>query len=157
MLKLTLRLQGPLLNQHGFAHAGFGFSLADIAARYAAITHLPTGHNILTVESKINYLAPAKGDKSCAVGRIIRPGRRLSMMAADLFASIEKNPTENCDFTINNEAGSPGAGARLAVFLKRFSNAHGDRLKGCWPHGRMKFRHNGFSPAQPLDKHRWIL
>ena len=90
MLKLTLRLQGPLLNQHGFAHAGFGFSLADIAARYAAITHLPIGHNILTVESKINYLAPAKGDKSCAIRRVIRPGRRLSVMAADLFAITEK-------------------------------------------------------------------
>ena len=80
-----------ILNQHGFAHAGFGFSLADIAARYAAITHLLIGHNILTVESKINYLAPAKGDKLCAVGRVIRPGRRLSVMAADLFAITEKN------------------------------------------------------------------
>ena len=125
-VEIDAPIAGAILNQHGFAHARFGFSLADIAARYAAITHLPIGHNILTVESKINYLAPAKGDKLCAVGRVIRPGRRLSVMATDLFAITEKKPTESCDFTINNEAGSPGAGARLAVFLKRFSKAHGD-------------------------------
>jgi hypothetical protein len=113
--------------------------------------------NIFIGIRKINYLAPAKGDKLCAVKRVIRPGRRLCVMAADLFAIIEKKPTESCDFTINNEAGSPGAGAKRAVFLKRFSKAHGDRLKGCWPRGRMKFKHNGFLPAQPLDKHRWIL
>ena len=89
-VEIDAPIAGANLNQHGFAHAGFGFSLADIAARYAAITHLPIGHNILTVESKINYLAPAKGDKLCAVGRVIRPGRRLSVMAADLFAITEK-------------------------------------------------------------------
>ena len=90
-VEIDAPIAGAILNQHGFAHARFGFSLADIAARYAAITHLPIGHNILTVESKINYLAPAKGDKLCAVGRVIRPGRRLSVMAADLFAITEKN------------------------------------------------------------------
>ena len=79
-----------ILNQHGFAHAGFGFSLADTAAGYAAITHLPIGHNILTVESKINYLAPAKGDILRAVGRLIHPGRRLSVVVADLFAIRKK-------------------------------------------------------------------
>ena len=89
-VEIDAPIAGAILNQHGFAHAGFGFSLADIAARYAAITHLPIGHNILTVESKINYLAPAKGDKLCAVGRVIRPGRRLSVMATDLFAITEK-------------------------------------------------------------------
>ena len=46
---------------------------------------------LLTVESKINYLAPAKGDTLCAVGRVIRPGRRLSVVVADLFAITEKN------------------------------------------------------------------
>ena len=97
MTKLSLghvEIEAPIaeaiLNQHGFAHAGFGFSLADTAAGYAAITYLPVGHNILTVESKINYLAPAKGDTLCAVGRVIRPGRRLSVVVADLFAITEK-------------------------------------------------------------------
>jgi uncharacterized protein (TIGR00369 family) len=90
-VEIDAPIAGAILNQHGFAHAGFGFSLADIAARYAAITHLPIDHNILTVEPKINYLAPAKGDKLCAVGRVIRPGRRLSVVAADLFAITEKN------------------------------------------------------------------
>ena len=45
---------------------------------------------IFSVESKINYLAPAKGETLCAVGRVIRPGRRLSVVVADLFAITEK-------------------------------------------------------------------
>ena len=89
-VEIDAPIAGSILNQHGFAHAGFGFSLADTAAGYAAITYLPLGHNILTVESKINYLAPAKGDTLCAVGRVIRPGRRLSVVVADLFAITEK-------------------------------------------------------------------
>ena len=85
---------------------GFGFSLAKTVAGYAAITHLITSDNIITVESKINYLVPAKGDKLCAVGRVIRPGRRLCVVAADLFAITEKNPTDRCNFIINNDTGS---------------------------------------------------
>jgi uncharacterized protein (TIGR00369 family) len=73
-LKIDAPIAEALLNQHGVAYVGFGLSLADTVARYAAIAHLPIGHNILTVESKINYLAPAKGGKLCAVGRVIRPG-----------------------------------------------------------------------------------
>jgi uncharacterized protein (TIGR00369 family) len=73
-LKIDAPIAEAILNQHGVAYAGFGLSLADTVARYAAIAHLPIGHNILTVESKINYLAPAKGGKLCAVGRVIRPG-----------------------------------------------------------------------------------
>jgi len=87
-LKIDAPIAEALLNQHGVAYVGFGLSLADTVARYAAIAHLPIGHNILTVESKINYLAPAKGGKLCAVGRVIRPGHRLSV---DLFAITEKD------------------------------------------------------------------
>ena len=85
---------------------GSGFSLADTVAGYAAITHLPIDYNIVTVEPKINYLAPAKGDKLCAIGRVICPGRRLSVVATDLFAITEKNLTDRCNFTINNDTGS---------------------------------------------------
>jgi len=73
-LKIDAPIAEALLNQHGVAYVGFGLSLADTVARYAAIAHLPIGHNILTVESKSNYLAPAKGGKLFAVGRVIRPG-----------------------------------------------------------------------------------
>jgi uncharacterized protein (TIGR00369 family) len=90
MLTIEAPIAEALLNQHGVAYVGFGFSLADTAARYAAITHLPIGLNILTVESKINYLAPTTGGKLCAVERVICPGRRLSVVAAGLFAITEK-------------------------------------------------------------------
>lgn len=105
-VEIDAPIAGAILNQHGFAHAGFGFSLADIAARYAAITHLPIGHNILTVESKINYLAPAKGGKLCAVGRVIRPGAGCLWWLRGSLRS-PKRPTDRCDFKINNDTGSP--------------------------------------------------
>ena len=89
-IEIEAPIAEAIFNQHGFAHAGFAFSLADTAAGYAAITHLPIGYNILTVESKINYFAPAKGDILRAVARIIHPGRRLSVVVADLFAISKK-------------------------------------------------------------------
>ena len=105
-MKIDAPIAEALLNQHGVAYVGFGLSLADTVARYAAIAHLPIGHNILTVESKINYLAPAKGGKLCAVGRVIRPDAGCLWW---LWISLRspKRPTDRCDFKINNDTGSP--------------------------------------------------
>lgn len=105
-MKIDAPIAEALLNQHGVAYVGFVLSLADTVARYAAIAHLPIGHNILTVESKINYLAPAKGGKLCAVGRVIRPGAGCLWW---LWISLRspKRPTDRCDFKINNDTGSP--------------------------------------------------
>ena len=74
------------LQQHGFAHAGLTFSIGDSAAGYAALTVLPEGNEVLTAEMKINLLAPAKGEYLIARGRVIKPGRRLVVVQADVFA-----------------------------------------------------------------------
>ena len=105
-MKIDAPIAEAILNQHGVAYVGFGLSLADTVARYAAIEHLPIGHNILTVESKINYLAPAKGGKLCAVGRVIRPGAGCLWWLRGSLRS-PKRPTDRCDFKINNDTGSP--------------------------------------------------
>lgn len=72
--------------QHGFAHAGVTFALGDSAAGYAALGLMPDGAEVLTVEMKINLLAPARGDRLVATGRVIRPGRRLSVVTAEVWA-----------------------------------------------------------------------
>ena len=72
--------------QHGFAHAGLTFSLGDSAAGYAAFSLLPEGAEVLTAEAKINLLAPAQGDLLRATGRVIKAGRRLMVVAADVHA-----------------------------------------------------------------------
>jgi uncharacterized protein (TIGR00369 family) len=72
--------------QNGYWHAGAIASLADSANGYAAFTLAPEGTDVLAVEFKINLLAPARGDHFLACGRVVRPGRTLTVCAADVFA-----------------------------------------------------------------------
>ena len=74
------------LQQQGFAHAGLTFAIGDSAAGYSALTTLATGSEVVTAEMKINLLAPARGDHLIAKGRVIKPGRRLVVVAADVYA-----------------------------------------------------------------------
>jgi uncharacterized protein (TIGR00369 family) len=72
--------------QHGFAHAGATFALGDSAAGYAALTLMPEGAEVLTVEMKINLIAPAAGLRLVAEGVVERAGRRLSVVRATVRA-----------------------------------------------------------------------
>jgi uncharacterized protein (TIGR00369 family) len=72
--------------QHGFAHAGLAWSLGDSAAGYSALSLLGAGEEVLTTEMKINLLAPAKGARLVAEGRVIRAGRRLLVVGAEVWA-----------------------------------------------------------------------
>lgn len=77
---------GPaFLQQQGFAHAGLSFALGDTAAGYAALTTLPPDVEVMTVEMKINLLSPATG-RLRAEGRVLKAGRRVTVVAADVFA-----------------------------------------------------------------------
>lgn len=74
------------LQQQGAGHAGLAFSIGDSAAGYAALTVMPAGAEVMTVEMKINLMSPAMGDRLLAEGRVIRAGRRIVVVAADVFA-----------------------------------------------------------------------
>ena len=76
------------LQQQGAGHAGLTFSIGDSAAGYAALSLMPEGAEVMTVEMKINLMAPALGDRLVAEGRVIRAGRRIVVVAADVFAEI---------------------------------------------------------------------
>lgn len=75
-----------LLQQHGAAHAALAFGIGDSAAGYAALTLMPEGMEVMTVEMKINLMAPALGEEFEAVGQVARAGRRLSVVTAEVFA-----------------------------------------------------------------------
>ena len=79
-----------ILQQHGYAHAGVAFSMGDSAAGYAALTTMPPEAEVLTPEMKINLLAPASGDMIIAKGRVIKTGRQLIIVGADVFAITGK-------------------------------------------------------------------
>ncbi|MBV6271353.1 PaaI family thioesterase [Alcaligenaceae bacterium CGII-47] len=72
--------------QHGFVHGGVIGMIADSAAGYAAMTMVPEGDSVLTVEYKINILAPANGEKLIARGEVIRAGRTLIITKAEVFS-----------------------------------------------------------------------
>lgn len=79
-------LSPGVMQQHGAAHAALAFAIGDSAAGYAALSLMPEGAEVMTVEMKINLLAPALGEGFEAEGRVIRHGRRLSVVTAEVFA-----------------------------------------------------------------------
>lgn len=85
-----VEIAAPVLDavrqQHGFAHSAVSFALGDSAAGYAALSLMEAPDEVLTVEMKINLLAPAEGDRLVAMGRVIRPGRRLVVVGAEVWA-----------------------------------------------------------------------
>ena len=72
--------------QHGFVHGGVVGMIADSAAGYAAMTMVPASASVLTVEFKMNLMAPADGEKLIARGEVLRSGRTLIVTKAEVFA-----------------------------------------------------------------------
>lgn len=72
--------------QHGFVHGGVVGMIADSAAGYAAMTVVPADASVLTVEFKMNLMAPADGEKLIARGEVVRSGRTLIVTQAQVFA-----------------------------------------------------------------------
>ena len=72
--------------QHGVAHAALTFAIGDTAAGYAALTKLPSDQEVMTAEIKINLLSPGQGDYLRATGKVIKPGRRLVVVTAEVHA-----------------------------------------------------------------------
>jgi uncharacterized protein (TIGR00369 family) len=72
--------------QDGFVHAGVITSILDSACGYAAYSVAPDGCSVLTVEFKVNLLAPAIGEKFVARAQVKRRGKTLTVCAADAFA-----------------------------------------------------------------------
>jgi uncharacterized protein (TIGR00369 family) len=85
-VEITAPLLAQNTQQHGAGHAGITFALADSAAGYAALTLMAEGREVMTAEAKINLLAPAKGQTLVAKGKVIRAGRRLIVVTAEVFA-----------------------------------------------------------------------
>lgn len=81
-----------LSQQHGFFHGGVVATIADSAAGYAGFSLMPPGAGVLTVEFKINLVAPADGDQLIARGHVVRPGRTITVSHAEV--SVRKNGQE---------------------------------------------------------------
>ena len=92
---IALPFDVKLTQQHGFLHAGVTTSIADSACGYAALSLMPEGAAVLSVEFKVNMLAPARGRRFLARGRVIRSGRNITVVKADVLAFDDKDDVKS--------------------------------------------------------------
>lgn len=88
---ITAEVAPHLRQQQGYSHAALAFAIADSAAGYAALSVMPPEAEVLSVEIKINLLSPGSG-RLVAEGRVIKPGRRLVIVAADVWSEEPDQP-----------------------------------------------------------------
>ena len=81
---LELPFRADLLQQSGLVHAGVVTAIGDTACGYAALTLMPAGSEVWSVEFKINLLAPAAGRRFIARGRVVRSGQTLTVCTAEI-------------------------------------------------------------------------
>lgn len=83
---IALPIEPRLSQQNGFLHAGVVVAVLDSACGYAALTLMPAESEVLSVEFKVNLLAPASGDRLVAEGAVVRAGRTLTVCRGDAYA-----------------------------------------------------------------------
>jgi uncharacterized protein (TIGR00369 family) len=83
---VALPIEARLSQQDGFLHAGIVVAVLDSACGYAALTLMPDDAEVLTVELKVNLLAPASGQSLVAEGAVVRAGRTLTVCRGDAYA-----------------------------------------------------------------------
>ncbi len=86
---LSMEIAPLMGQQHGAVHAGATFALGDSASGYAALTLMEPGSEVMTVEMKINLVAPALGARLIATGRVAKAGRRLIVTQCEVEAEAE--------------------------------------------------------------------
>lgn len=84
--EIHLAHRAEITQQHGYIHGGIVGMIADNAGGYAANTLTPADSSVLTVEYKLNIVAPADGERLVARGEVVRPGRTLIVTRADVYA-----------------------------------------------------------------------
>jgi len=82
---VALPFSDNVAQQHGFFHGGVVGAIGDNAGGYAALTMLPLGTEVLTLEYKVNFLKPAAGDLLVAEGLVLRAGRSVIVCRVDIF------------------------------------------------------------------------
>jgi uncharacterized protein (TIGR00369 family) len=90
---IELAPHAEISQQHGYVHAGIVGAIVDSAGGYAGFTLFPEDSSVLTVEFKLNLLAPAAGERLIAEGFVVKPGRRLSITRGEVHAEKDGKRT----------------------------------------------------------------
>ena len=94
LVEITLPYRADLAQQHGYLHAGIVTTIADSACGYAAYSLMPPNSEVLSVEFKVNMLRPAKGKTFSAVAEVIKAGKTLTVVRADVFGMDHQGQRE---------------------------------------------------------------
>ena len=89
IVEITLPYRADLAQQHGYLHAGIVATIADSACGYAAYSLMPPKTEVLSVEFKVNLLRPAKGELFLASAEVVKSGKTLTVVRADV-SSLDK-------------------------------------------------------------------
>jgi uncharacterized protein (TIGR00369 family) len=92
-VELSMPFSPTLTQQHGFLHGGITASVLDTACGIATLTLMPEDAGILTIEFKVNLLAPGTGSRFRFVGRVRKPGRTVWLAEGDAY-SVDENGRE---------------------------------------------------------------
>jgi uncharacterized protein (TIGR00369 family) len=90
---IELPFRNDLTQQHGYIHAGLVSTIADSAGGYAGFTLFPDDASVLTVEYKMNFLAPAVGKRLVAEAQVVKPGRTLAVTRGEVYAETGEKRT----------------------------------------------------------------
>ena len=93
--EIRLPFRDDLTQQNSFFHAGITGTIVDSAGGYAGLTLMPAGADVLTVEFKLNLLAPADGDILVAEGQVLKSGRNLVITRGEVYA-IRNGKATHC-------------------------------------------------------------
>jgi uncharacterized protein (TIGR00369 family) len=85
-VEIRVPFRDAISQHHGFVHAGAITTAVDTACGYAALTLMPPGAGVLSIEFKVSLMSPAKGDAIVARGRVVKPGRNVTFCQGDVFA-----------------------------------------------------------------------
>jgi len=107
LCEIELPYRVELTQQHGYLHAGASASIADSAGGYAAYSLMPADSSVLSVEFKVNLLAPGRGERFLARARVVRAGRRVSVCELEVEAWSGERATR-CLFGLQTVLCLPG-------------------------------------------------
>lgn len=83
---IDLPFSQAVTQQHGYIHAGIITTVVDTACGYSANTLMPIHSEVLTIEYKVNFLAPARGEKIVGIGKVVRAGRSITVCSGEVWA-----------------------------------------------------------------------
>ena len=84
---IELSYDASLTQQHGYLHAGIVTTVVDSACGYAAYTLMAPDSEVLTIEYKVNFMAPARGERFKGIGKVLRSGRTITVCSGDVVAN----------------------------------------------------------------------